>query len=316
MTNKSRKRIIPRNKDFTLDGDHIAPYYKRLFRFVRMDNSMPVLRKVEITPELFMGLWGIERHMVKIGLIQDSLSNGTKIDWNQVENEIVYPEPVLLAAYGLLKEKYEKVQPVLNEDFLKEVYGSICDAVHAVYPKQHMQITPKTADEFYMRGNQRIFQCRYDEAFADFDTANRMEPNNAAYEFTLAQYWLRYGGDKVKALFWIDRAIQHLGDEDPLIQTIYHSLRTTITCALKRYGDSIKSHQICTSALCFMIERLEWRNGEASTGNGVTIYADAIRQSLSEAIEASERLLALVDGNLLSQVQSILRVQKKLWKQL
>ena len=106
---KSRKRIIPRNKDFTLDGDHIAPYYKRLFRFVRMDNSMPVLRKVEITPELFMGLWGIERHMVKIGLIQDSLSNGTKIDWNQVENEIVYPEPVLLAAYGLLKEKYEKV---------------------------------------------------------------------------------------------------------------------------------------------------------------------------------------------------------------
>jgi hypothetical protein len=61
---------------------------------------------------------------------------------------------------------------------------------------------------------------------------------------------------------------------------------------------------------------MEWRNGEASTGNGVTIYADASRQSLSEAIEASERLLALVDGNLLSQVQNILRVQKKLWKQL
>jgi hypothetical protein len=65
-----------------------------------------------------------------------------------------------------------------------------------------------------------------------------------------------------------------------------------------------------------MIERLEWRCGEASMGNGVTLYAEAIRQSLSEAIEASERLLALVNGNLLSQVQSILRVQKKLWKQL
>ena len=65
-----------------------------------------------------------------------------------------------------------------------------------------------------------------------------------------------------------------------------------------------------------MIETLEWKNGHAAMEGGITIFAEGIRQSLSEAIQASEHLLALVNGNLTSQVQSILRVQKKLWKHL
>jgi hypothetical protein len=47
-----------------------------------------------------------------------------------------------------------------------------------------------------------------------------------------------------------------------------------------------------------------------------TIFAEGIRQSLSEVIEESEKLLSLVSGNLMSQVQSILKTQRKLWKQL
>ena len=316
MTHKNRKRILPRDENFSLTGDRLTPYYKRLFRFVRMDDSMPVYRKTELTRELFMRLWGIEKHMVKVVRIQDSLSKGRAIDWERIENEIDYPETLVFTAYGLLQEKYEKRQPVLNEDFLREVHASICDAFHVVYPKQLMQINPKTADDFYMRGNQRIFQSRYDEAFADFNRANEMEPDNPVYEFILAQYWLRYGGDKVKALFWIDRAIQHLGDENPLIQTIYHSLRTTITCSLKRYVDAIQSLQLCTDALSFIIETLEWKNGHAAMEDGITIFAEGVRQSLRETIQASEHLSALVNGDLLSKVRNILRIQKKLWKQL
>ncbi len=86
-----------------------------------MDDSMPVYRKTELTRELFMGLWGIERHMLKVVRTQDSLSNAKPIDWDQVENEIDCPETVLLTAFGLLQERYEKVQPILNEDFLNEV---------------------------------------------------------------------------------------------------------------------------------------------------------------------------------------------------
>ena len=316
MTNKNRKRILPRDKDFSLTGDRLSPYYKRLFRLVRMDDSMPVYKKTELSRELFMGLWGIEKHMLKVVRIQDSLSKGENIDWDRVENEIDYPETVLLTAYGLLQEKYENRQPVLNEDFLKEVHASICQAFYIVFPKQLMQITPKTADEYYMRGNQRISQSRYDEAYGDFKQANEMEPNNPVYEFILAQYWLRYGGDKVKASLWIDRAIQHDRDGSPLIQTIYQLMRVTITCALKQYDESIRSLQVCTGALSFMIEKLEWKNGHAEMEGGITIFAEGVRQSLSEAIQASEHLLALVNGNLSSQVQSILRVQKSLWKHL
>ena len=316
MTNKNRKRILPRDENFSLTGDRLSPYYKRLFRLVRMDDSMPAYRKTELSRELFMGLWGIEKHMLKVVRIQDSLSKGENIDWDRVENEIDYPQSVLLAAYGLLQEKYENRQPVLNEDFLKEVHASICQAFYIVFPKQLMQINPKTADEFYMRGNQRISQSRYDEAYGDFKQANEMEPNNSVYEFILAQYWLRYGGDNVKASFWIDRAIQHLGDDSPLILTIYHLMRTTITCALKRYDDSIRSLLLCTDALIFMIENLEWQNGHATMEGGITIFAEGIRQSLSESIQASEHLLALVNGTPLNQVQSLLRIQKKLWKHL
>ena len=316
MTNKNRKRILPRDKDFSLTGDRLKPYYKRLFRLVRMDDSMPVYRRTELSRELFMGLWGIEKHMLKVVRIHDSLSNGKEIDWDQVESEIDYPESVLLVAFGLLQEKYENCQPVLNEDFLREVHASICEAFYIVYPKQLMQINPKTADEFYMRGNQRIQQSKYDQAYADFEVANRLDPNNPTYEFILAQYWLRYGGDQMKASFWIDRAIQHDRDGSPLIQTIYQLMRMTITCALKQYDESIRSLQLCTDALSFMIEKLEWKNGHAETQGGVTIFAEGIRQSLSEAIQASEHLLALVNGNLTSQVQNLLKVQKKLWKHL
>ena len=316
MTNKNRKRILPRDKDFSLTGDRLSPYYKRLFRLVRMDDSMPVYKQTELSRELFMGLWGIEKHMLKIVRIQDSLSKGQTIDWERIENAIDYPEPVLLTAYGLLQEKYENRQPVLNEDFLREVHSSIYDAFYIVYPKQLMMIDPKTADDFYMRGNQRIFQSRYDEAIADFNKANEMEPGNPVYEFILAQFWLRYGGDKQRALFWIDKAILHMEEDNPLTQTIFHLLRTTITCALTRYQDAIKSLQTCTDALSFMIEKLTWTNGSASMGDGITIFAEGLRQSLSEAIEGSEHLLALGHCDLLCQVQSILRVQKKLWKDL
>ena len=316
MTNKNRKRILPRDRDFSLTGDRLTPYYKRLFRFVRMDESMPAYRKTDLTGELFMNLWGIERHMLKVVRIQDSFSNGKNIDWDQVENEIDYPETVLLTAYGLLKEKYENRQPVLNEDFLKEVHSSICDAFYIVYPQQLMQITPKCADEYYHRGTVRIHQSRYDEAFADFKKANEMEPNNYIYEFALAQFWLRYGADGMGALIWINKAILHLGEESPLIRTIYHLLRTTICATLKRYDESIRSLQLCTDDLSFMIDKLDWKNGHASAGDGITIFAEGVRQCLSEAIEASEHLLALVSGTLSSQVRNSLRVQKKLWKQL
>ncbi len=195
-------------------------------------------------------------------------------------------------------------------------HGSICEAYYAVYPNQLLQIILKNADDFYHRGNVRIHQSRYDEAFADFKKANEMEPNSHVIEFALAQFWFRYGGDKRRALIWINKAISHLGNESLLVQVIYQHLKTTICCGLKRYDEAVKSLQICTSALSEMIERLEWKNGQAAMEGGITIFGEGVRQSLSEAIEASEHLLALVNGNLLDLVQSILRVQKKLWRQL
>ena len=315
MTNKNRKRIIPRNKNFTLTNDHLQPYYKRLFRFVRLDYSMPVYRKTELTSELFMGIWGIERHMVKISSIQDSLSNGQPIDWNLIENGIAYPETLLLTAYGMLKEKYENEQPVLNEGFLREVHDSICEAFRIVYPKPLMEIDPKTADEYYHRGSVRIHQGQYDEALADFKKANEMHPNNHIFEFALGQYWLQYGKDKLMALTWVDKAISHVGNDSLLAEMFYHHLRTTICTGLKRYQEAIRSLQFCTGVLRYFIERLDWKDGEASLGKG-TIFAEGIRASLSETIEASERLLSLVSGNVLSQVQSVLKTQRKLWKQL
>jgi tetratricopeptide (TPR) repeat protein len=317
MTNKNRKRIIPRNKNFTLTNDNLAPYYKRLFRFVRMDDSMPVYRKTELTRELFMGLWQLERHMVKVSRIQDSLSNGQPIDWNQIENGIAYPETLLLTAYGMLKEKYENEQPVLDETFLREVHDSICEAFRIFYPKPLMEIHPKTAtaDEFFHRGNVRIHQGQYDEAFADFERANELRRDCDAIEYSLAQYWLQYGKNKLMALTWIDKAIKHLRNNSPLAGMFYHHLRTTICTGLKQYEEAVSSLQISTGALSFMIEKLDWRDGEAKLGRG-TIFAEGIRASLSEAIEVSERLLALVNGNLMGQVQSILKTQRNLWKQL
>jgi tetratricopeptide (TPR) repeat protein len=276
---------------------------------------MPVYRKTELTRELFMGLWGIERHMVKIGSIQDSLSNGQPIDWNQIENGIAYPEILLVKAYGMLKEKYENEQPVLNEDFLREVHDSICEAFRIFYPKQHREIDPKTADEFYHRGNVRIHQGQYDEAFADFKKANEMRPNFHVFEFVLAQYWLQYGKNKLRALIWIDKAISHLGNNSPLSEMFYHLLRITICTGLKRYEEATTSLQICTGVLSFMIEKLDWKDGEASLGKG-TIFLEGIRTSLSEVIVVSERLFSLVNGNVLSQVQSLLKTQRNLWKQL
>jgi len=316
MANKNRKRILPRNKNFTLDGDHATPYYKRLFRLVRQDDSMPVYRRTELTPELFMGLWGIERHMLKVSRIQDSLSNGMEIDWDQVESEIGYPEAVLVEGYRLLVEKYEETKPVLDQDFLKEVHDAICHGFSIVFPKPVLQIKPRTADQFYQRGTQRIFQSRYQEAIADFNRANEMEPNNPVFEYALSQYWLRYGGDNSRAAFWIERAILHLGNDNPLLQSIYYLLKTTITCALKRYEEATRSLQISTGALSFMVEKLEWNHGRAELQSGVTILGEGLRQCLRETIQASEQLIALVSQDLLGQVQSLLRAQRQLWKQL
>ena len=317
MTNKNRKRIIPRNKNFTLTNDNLAPYYKRLFRFVRMDDSMPVYRKTELTLELFLGLWGIERHMVKIGRIQDSLSNGLPIDWNQVENGIAYPETLLLTAYGMLCKKYENEQPVLNEDLLREIHDSICESFHIFFPKPLMEIGPKTAtaDEFFHRGNMRIHQGQYDEAFADFSKANELRRDCDAIEFALAQWYLQYGKNKLMALTWIDKAIAHVGNNSLLAEMFYHHLRLTICTGLKRYDEAVRSLQMCTGVIRYFIERLDWKDGQASLGKG-TIFAEGIRQSLSEVIEESEKLLSLVNGNLMSQVQSVLKTQRKLWKQL
>jgi tetratricopeptide (TPR) repeat protein len=314
MKNKSRKRIIRSDKDFTLDGNHLQPYYKMLFRFVRMDNSMPVLRKVEITPELFMGLWGFERHLLKIIKIQDSLSTGQPINWEQVERGIWYPKALLRTAYQVLKEKYETERPVLNEEFLREVHDSICSAFHIIYSNPREESVSKSADGIYNRGNQRIFQKKYEEALADFTRANELEPNNHLFELALAQFWLRYGGDNQRACVWIDLAILHIGNNSPLEQAYYHLLRATILCGLKRYEEATRSFQICTGALSFIIERLDWKNGEASLGEGITIYAEGVRDNLSEAIEATAHLLTLVNGGLANQLQSILRVQKQLWK--
>jgi len=316
MKNKDRKRIIPRNNNFTLDGNHLQPYYKRLFRFVRMDDSLPVHKKVEITPELFMGLWGIERHLLKIIKIQDSLSNGQPIDWEQVEEGIAYPETLLLRAYQILKEKYETEQPVLNEEFLKEIHDSICSAFHIIYPNPRKGSVPKSADGFYNRGNQRIFEKKYDEALSDFSRANELEPNNHLYEFTIGQYWFRYGHDCQTALTWIDKAISHIRSGDIFELICYHELRLEICSAIGEYYKSVKSLQIATGTLCFLIERLNWKDGEASLGEGKAIYAEGIRVSLSQAIQNAEHLLTRVDSVLASQVQEILGTLKKLWKQL
>jgi tetratricopeptide (TPR) repeat protein len=316
MKNKNRKRNLPRNQDFTLDGDHIAPYYKRLFRFVRMDNSMPVLRKVEITPELFMGLWGIERHLLKIIKIQDSLSTGQPIDWEQVEEGTAYPETLLRRAYQILKEEFGTEQPVLNEEFLREIHESICSAFRIVFPKPCKESAPKAADGFYNRGNQRIFQKRYEEALADFTRANELEPNNHLYEFSIGQYWFRYGHDSQTALTWIDKAISHIRSDDIFELICYHELRLEICSAIGEYHKSVKSLQIATGTLCFLIERLDWKDGEASLGRGKTIYAEGIQASLSQEIQNAEHLLTRVDSVLASQVQEILGTLKKLWKQL
>jgi len=70
---------------------------------------------------------------------------------------------------------------------------------------------------------------------------------------------------------------------------------------------------MCTGVIRYFIERLDWKDGQASLGKG-TIFAEGIRQSLSEVIEESEKLLSLVNGNLMSQVQGVLKTQRKLWK--
>jgi hypothetical protein len=78
----------------------------------------------------------------------------------------------------------------------------------------------------------------------------------------------------------------------------------------------VKSLQIATGTLCFLIERLDWKDGEASLGRGKTIYAEGIQASLSQEIQNAEHLLTRVDSVLASQVQEILGTLKKLWKQL
>lgn len=278
---------------------------------------MPVYRKTELTRELFMGLWQLERHMVRVSRIQDSLSNGQPTDWNQIENGIKYPETLLLTAYDMLCKKYETKHPVLNEDFLREVHDSICDSFHIFFPKPLMDIDPNTAtaDEFFHRGNMRIHQGQYDEAFADFKKANDMRRDCDAIEFALAQWYLQYGKDKLMALTLINSAISHVGNDSLLAEMFYHHLRTTICTGLKRYQEAIRSLQFCTGVLRYFIERLDWKDGQAALGKG-TIFAEGIQQSLSEVIEESEKLLSLVNGNLMSQVQSVLKTQRKLWKQL
>ena len=316
MTNKNRKRIIPRTKDFTLTGDYLEPYFKRVFRFLRNDDTMPVYGKVELTPDLFMEIWELERHLIRLQRIEDTAFGGQKINADQINGETDYPESLLLKAFSLVKEKHEDEQVVLNESLLREIHQGVQEAFSELYPHIPTEFLPRDAEEFYNRGNVRIHQARYAEAIADFVHAAQMDPLNPLYEFALAQFWFRKGKDNQSALLWIDSAISHL-DADALCERVYYfQLKVDICIALREYGTAIESLHMSMQTLRFVIEDLQWENGEASLGEGRWVFADGVRCSLGNAAESAEQLLNLVDALVGHHLQSVLQVLVRLRKNL
>ena len=186
MSNKDRKRIIPRNRDFKLSGDRLEPYFKRLFRFVRSDGSVPVYKNVNLTFELFTEIWGLERHLVRLERILDVTFSGKHTDVTEITNETNYPETLLLRAFHIERENHATGKVVVNESLLREIHNSIQEAFDLEFPRTPVEFIPREAEEFYHRGNNRIFQAQYDKAIADFMQANELEPDNPVFEFAVA----------------------------------------------------------------------------------------------------------------------------------
>jgi len=281
-----------------------------------MDDSMPVLQKVDLTLDMFLKVWDAERYLLRLQRIADVMECGKDCDAEQMNSELDYPEPLLLTAFALVKEKYENEQVLLNEELLREIHQAIQDAFSILYPHIPTEFIPREAYEFYNRGNIKIHQSRYQEAIADFTQANEMEPNNHIFEFALAQYWFRYGHDNVIALIWVDKSVSHIPEDSVFERVFYHQLKVDICTPLREYGKAILSLQTSIENLRSLVENLEWNNGEASMGEGKTIYAEGVRQSLAQATDSAKQLLNLVDATEVSQVETVFRVLRKLFKQL
>jgi tetratricopeptide (TPR) repeat protein len=277
---------------------------------------MPVYRKVELTRELFNEIWGLERHLVRLERIEGNAFSGQNIDANQINSETDYSETLLLTALGIVKENHDNGEAILDEYLLREIHQAIQDAFSTMYPHVSTESIPREADEFYHRGNTRIAQTRYDEAITDFVQANKMKPNNPVYEFAIGQYWFQYGHVNQTALLWTDKAISHLDAEAVCERVFYNELRTDICTDQGNHKEAIRSLQTSTEHLRFLVEALEWKNGEASLGEGRIMYAEGVQHSLSQATESAEQLLTLVDATVVPHLQAILKILRKLFKQL
>ena len=118
------------------------------------------------------------------------------------------------------------------------------------------------------------------------------------------------------ALIWIGKAISHLPEDGVFESVFFHQLNVNICTNLKQYEEAIRSLKINVVTLRFVVEDLHWQNGEASLGEGRTIYAEGVRCSLSEVGRSAIILLNLVNPSVVPRVQSIVNALVKLTKQL
>jgi tetratricopeptide (TPR) repeat protein len=316
MKNKNRKRIIPRNKDFTLDGDYLKLFSKRLFRFLLIDKSVPAYQWVEFNQQLYSEIVCHDRHLYFLRRIHGDLRNGREFDWNDINELAGYSPEVHLSVYNRLKMKYKNRTFVLDYEFIYHFCEVLIDEHLKWISVPVIDADARSAQEYLHRAYDRSRNDRLDEAYQDFLKAIELDPDKGEYQYGLAQFLFRHRRDYVKALKWVDSAIAKSNPHRPHEDILSHLLRAEICATLGMGSQVLSSLENATSILRHFLTELDWdENGEALLDGGITLYAEGVRSHLKVTIEVSEKIANMMGaGTIQKQVQVILNEQRKLLK--